>query len=77
MRNLLVLIGIIIVSIQLTFAFKSAATFISPQGEKIQIVIDGKLMNTTPKTKVNISGRPGEYEIGIKIFGTKRKKMFG
>jgi len=68
MRHLLVLIGIVIVAIHSALAFKSAATFISPQGEKIQIVIDGKLMNAIPKAKVNIAGRPGEHEIGIKIF---------
>lgn len=46
-------------------AYRAAATFIAEQGANIQVIIDGKLMNQQPKSKVSIVGRPGKHEISI------------
>lgn len=49
-------------------AYRAAATFIANQGNNIQIIIDGKVMNQEPKNRVSIIGRPGEHEVSINFF---------
>lgn len=47
---------------------KAAASFVAQRGSSIQVIIDGRVMNSQPKSTVSIVGRPGVHSVGIKIF---------
>ena len=65
------LVGILIVSICTAsgaWAMQAAAKFSTSAGEKIQVYLNGKMINKSPKSVVYIKGRPGVHKVRIKVY---------
>lgn len=50
------------------FANRAEAVFSASDRDRIQLIIDGKLVNETPQRQVYIQDRPGRHTIEIKVY---------
>ena len=68
MKRLVGILFISLCSVSGVWAMQAAAKFSSATGEKIQVFIDGKMINKSPKSVVYIKGRPGVHKVRIKVY---------
>lgn len=63
----LVLLGLGVVCGE-AMALMAAATFKTADGQKIQVTIDKKVVNSVPRPFVRIEGKGGVHQVKIKVF---------
>ena len=68
MKRLVGILMIFFFSGQSLWAMQAAARFSAVSGEKIQVYINGKLINRSPKSVVYIRGKPGVHKVRIKVY---------
>lgn len=49
-------------------AMMASATFKTAEGQKIQVTIDKKVINTVPRSLVKVESKPGIHQVKIKVF---------
>ncbi|ELR69798.1 hypothetical protein C900_04645 [Fulvivirga imtechensis AK7] len=66
-KVVLVLLGLGVVCGE-AMALMAAATFKTADGQKIQVTIDKKVVNSVPKQFVKVEGKGGVHQVKIKVF---------
>lgn len=50
------------------FASRAESVFAAPDRDRIQLFIDGKLVNETPQRQVYVQNYPGRHSVEIKVY---------
>lgn len=58
------------------FANRVEAVFSASDRDRIQLIIDGQLVNETPQRQVYVQDRPGRHSIEIKVFNQWGRLQF-
>lgn len=66
-RILVFLVGLSFISFN-GMAFSAKATFSTTNNSKIQVYLDGQLVNKEPKNQLRLKTSPGSYEVTFKVF---------
>lgn len=68
MKKLVLLVFVLGIISEDTMALVASATFKTAHGQKIQITIDKKVVNSIPKSVVKVEGKGGVHQVKIKVF---------
>lgn len=58
------------------FASQAEAMFSASDRDRIQVIIDGRLVNETPLRQVYVQDRPGRHMVEIKVFNSWGRLQF-
>lgn len=68
MKKLVLLVFVLGFISKDTMALVASATFKTSDGQKIQVTIDRKVVNSVPKSVVKVEGKGGVHQVKIKVF---------
>lgn len=58
------------------FASRAEAVFSAPDRDRIQLFMDGKLVNETPQQRVYVQNYPGRHSVEIKVYNQWGRLQF-